>query len=167
MHNLFGILLSALLPVLLIIIYYVIILTRKGEMRRTKFIFGSGRDWITFITVILGATSIASGIIELGFKPPVIWMLALIVLLFIYLFIRVILRARAGKPILRPMGDERINAISAKSARNAFCATYVIFFILPLFNKSYTMDATWYVGTLAAGLVVFLASYYFYYYREE
>ena len=108
-----------------------------------------------------------SGIIKLGFKVPVIWMLALIVLVFIYLFVSVILRARAGKPILRPLGDERINAISAKSARNAFCATYVIFFILPLFNNSYTMDATWYVGTLAAGLVVFLASYYFYCYREE
>ena len=167
MHNLFGIVLSALLPVLLIIIYYIIIFTRKGETGRAKFIFGSGRDWITFITVLLGATSIAGGIIELGFKPPIIWMLVIIVLLFIYLFVSVILRARAGKPILRPIGDERINAISAKSARNAFFATYVIFFILPLFNKSYTMDATWYVGTLAAGLVVFLASYYFYYYREE
>jgi len=95
MHNLFGILLSALLPVLLIIIYYVIIFTRKGETQRTKFIFGSGRDWITFITVILGAASIGSGMIKLGFKMPVIWMLAIIVLLFIYLFVSIILRARA------------------------------------------------------------------------
>jgi hypothetical protein len=163
MDNLFQI----LLPVILIIIYYGIILTRKGEMQRTKLIFGSSRDWITFITVALGATAMVAGIIELGFKIPVIWAISSFVLMFIVMFIAVILRARAGKPILKPMGDERINAIKAKSTRNAFFATYVIFFVLPLITQTYSLNTTWYVITLAVGLIVYFASYYLYYYRKD
>jgi hypothetical protein len=154
------------LPIFLILIFYAFILTRKGERQRTKYILGSSRDWITYITIALGASAMIEGILDLGIKIPVIWSISGFVILFIVMFIGVILRYRAGKPIIRPVGDERINAIKAKSARNAFFATYVVFFVIPFIKKSYTLDATWYVVTLAVGLVVFFASYFFYYYRE-
>jgi hypothetical protein len=46
-----------LIPGILIIIVYIFILTRKGEMQRAKVTFSGQTDWITFIGVTLGATA--------------------------------------------------------------------------------------------------------------
>jgi hypothetical protein len=64
------------------------------------------------------------------------------------------------------LGDERINAMKAKSGRNALFTTYLVFFIHSLTTNAGSMDAIWVIITIAGGFVVLIASYYFYYFRK-
>ncbi len=155
-----------LLPILLLIIMYVFVFTRKGEIQRVKVSF-RGHDWISFFAVILGATVLASATSALGLNIPKPWLAIILVLFFIFLFVVVVRRARTGKTILKQMGDERINLIYAKSARNALFATYLAFFVHILITDADTLDTIWLVIILAAGLIVLIASIFFYYYRRS
>ncbi len=155
-----------LLPILLLIILYAFIFTRKGEAQRVKVSF-RGHDWITFFAAIFGATVLAEAMIALGLNIPKPWLMAIPVVFFVFLFIVVVHRARTGKPILKQVGDERINLIYAKSGRNALFATYLALFVHILITDADTLDTMWLVITLAGGLVVLLASIFFYYYRKS
>ncbi len=160
-------LILVLLPIPLLIMLYVFIFSRRGEVQRAKVSFGGGNDWITFIAVTLGAAVMSEAIIALGIHIPLIWWTVITVLLFIFLFIVVIRRTRMGKPIVKRMGDERVNVIYAKSSRNALFATYLTLFIHLLITDASTLDTMWLVIALASGLLVLIASTFFYYYRES
>ena len=152
-----------LLPAILLIILYVVIFSRRGEVQRVKMNF-RGHDWITFISAILGATILAGGTRALGLTiPPLIWA-AILILFVVVLLVVVLRRARTGKPILKRLGDERINLIYAKSARNAFFATYLTFFIHQMVTSANSLDTTWFSITLGCGLIVLIGSSLIYYY---
>ena len=156
----------AILPFILLIILYVFILTRKGEIQRLKVNF-KGHDWLTYIAVIFAATVLASAMRALGLNIPPWLSLSIIFLVPLTVFVVVLRKVRAGKPIIRRMGDERINMIYAKSARNALFATYLTFFVHILITDLDTLDTTWLVMVLAGGLVVLFASLFFYYYKGD
>ncbi|MFC1977444.1 hypothetical protein ACFLWS_04170, partial [Chloroflexota bacterium] len=155
-----------ILPILLLIVLYLFIFfTRRGEIQRVKVSF-KGHDWLTFFATIFGTTVLTSAMSALGINAPP-WALITIVMLFILsVFVVVVWRARGGKPILRRLGDERINLIYTKGARNALFATYLTFFVHILITDADTLDTMWLVITLAGGLAVLMVSIVFYYYRK-
>ena len=152
-----------LIPGILIIIVYIFILTRKGEMQRAKVTFSGQTDWITFIGVTLGATAMWASVEALNIHIPDTYWVTIAIPVF--LLIVFIIKYINGKHLLRPLGDERINAMKAKSGRNALFTTYLVFFIHSLITSAGSLDATWVIITIASGFVVLIASYYFYYFR--
>jgi hypothetical protein len=152
-----------LIPVILIIIVYIFILTRKGEMQRAKVTFGGQTDWITWIGVIFGTEAMWTSVEALNIHiPDTYWVTIAIPVFLLVVFI---IKYANGKRLLRPLGDERINAMKAKSGRNALFTTYLVFFIHSLITSAGSLDATWVIITIASGFVVLIASYYFYYFR--
>ena len=152
-----------LIPGILIIIVYIFILTRKGEMQRAKVTFGGQTDWITWIGVIFGTEAMWTSVEALNIHiPDTYWVTIAIPVFLLVVFI---IKYAYGKRLLRPLGDERINAMKAKSGRNALFTTYLVFFIHSLITSAGSLDATWVIITIASGFVVLIASYYFYYFR--
>jgi hypothetical protein len=152
-----------LIPGILIIIVYIFILTRKGEMQRAKVTFGGQTDWITWIGVIFGTEAMWTSVEALNIHiPDTYWVTIAIPVFLLVVFI---IKYANGKRLLRPLGDERINAMKAKSGRNALFTTYLVFFIHSLITSAGSLDATWVIITIASGFVVLIASYYFYYFR--
>ena len=149
-----------LIPVILIIIVYIFILTRKGEMQRAKVTFGGQTDWITWIGVIFGTEAMWTSVEALNIHiPDTYWVTIAIPVFLLVVFI---IKYANGKRLLRPLGDERINAMKAKSG---LFTTYLVFFIHSLITSAGSLDATWVIITIASGFVVLIASYYFYYFR--
>ena len=154
----------AVLPIVLLIAIYVFVFTRKGEAKRAR-VSVRRNDWITNMTGIFGAVLLASAMIAAGVRlPNVPWLLTLIIAAIL---VFVVLKARAGKPILKIQGDERVEMIYAKSARNALFATYLVLFVRVFFADAYTLDENWFIILLASGLIVLLASVLFYYYKGD
>ena len=153
-----------LIPALLIIIVYVFILTRKGEMQRAKVTFSSQTDWITFIGVTLGATAMWASVEALNIHIPDTYWVTIAIPVF--LLIVFIIKYVNGKHLLKPLGDERLNAIYAKSGRNALFTTYLVFFFHSLAANAGSMDAMWVIITIASGMLVLIASTFFYYFRK-
>lgn len=116
---------------------------------------------------ILFATNVlVSAVSALGIKAPQWLSFTVSLLIPLVLLIVVLRRAKSGKTIVRRMGDERINLIYAKSARNALFTTYLAFFVHILTTDANALDTRWVVITLGSGLIVLLASIYFYYFRK-
>ena len=152
-----------LIPGILIIIVYIFILTRKGEMQRAKVTFGGQTDWITWIGVIFGTEAMWTSVEALNIHiPDTYWVTIAIPVFLLVVFI---IKYANGKRLLRPLGDERINAMKAKSGRNALFTTYLVFFIHSLTTNAGSMNGIWVIITIAGGFVVLIASYYFYYFR--
>lgn len=149
----------------LLIILYVIIFSRRGEVQRAKVSF-RGNDWITNVAVILGSTVMAKATISLGLNIPILWLIVIPLLITILLLIIVMRRVKVGKPIVQRIVDERVSIIYSKSARNGLFATYFVFFVHLIFTDANTLDTMWLVITLAGGLLVLIASTFFYYYRN-
>ena len=153
-----------LIPGILIIIVYIFILTRKGEMQRAKVTFGGQTDWITWIGVIFGTEAMWTSVEALNIHiPDTYWVTIAIPVFLLVVFI---IKYANGKRLLRPLGDERINAMKAKSGRNALFTTYLVFFIHSLTTNAGSMNGIWVIITIAGGFVVLIASYYFYYFRK-
>ncbi|MBN1188526.1 MAG: hypothetical protein JXA46_02125 [Dehalococcoidales bacterium] len=156
-----------LLPVILLLLLYVFIFLRRGEIRRAKTNFRS-QDWMTFFTLILGSVVLAKTIGALGIKLPVSWAAIVMALFLLYVVIVIIYKFKAGKPILRQsMGDERMDAVNARSTRNALFVTYLIFFLHLVITDNIVPDAVWLVAILAGGLVMLVGSIFFYYYKKS
>lgn len=161
-----DIIITEILPVALLVILYVFIFTRKGEVHRAK-VNLRGYDWITFLAVLFGICALTSAMLALGLNIPEPWLIAIPVVLVVLLFIIVLRSVRTGKTIVQQKTDERISLIYAKSSRNALFATYLAFFINSLISDAGTLDTMWLVITLASGLVVLIASLCFYYYWKS
>ena len=84
----------------------------------------------------------------------------------VLLIIALVLRARMGRPIVRLLGDERTELLLAKSARNAFFATYLTLFVHLLITDADMLDASWLLIVMASGLFVLIVSLPFYYFRR-
>ena len=155
---------QVLIPGFLIIIAYALILTRKGEMQRAKVAFGGSHDWITLIGVAMAAVVLSHAMLDLNIHILNVWWYALAIPVF--LIIVVIIKIMNGKAILNRLGDERTNAIRAKSGRNGLFATYLAFFIHILVTNTPSVDTKWVMIIIASGLGTLLASIFFYYYRK-
>ena len=154
----------AILPIVLLVAMYVFIFTRKGEIKRAR-VNLRRNDWITNITAIFGAVLLASALSTADIRlPNAPWLLTLLLAVFFILIVR---KARTGKPIMKIEGDERMEMVGAKSARNALFATYLALFLRAFFTDADTLDANWMVILLASGLAVLLASMLFYYYKGD
>ena len=138
MGNLFW----ALLPIVLPVILYIIILTRKGEFERAK---KSVRrvDWITFFAVIFAGTTLSSSLRASGVQfPDQPWLsIGLVLFIAVFLIIALVRRARTGRPIIQLGWDERVQVIFSKSARNALFATYLALNIHHDITKLDILDA--------------------------
>ncbi len=151
------------LPAILMVIIYILILARKGEANKLKESY-KNHDWLTFFGAIFASTALAEALEELDINMPT-WLIYLILISFVGLTaIIVILRVRAGKPIIKRVGDERTGAIYAKSSRNTLFATYLTFFIHNIVTESASLNALWVMITLVSGLCVLIisAAYYSY-----
>jgi len=115
--------------------------------------------------VTLGSVVMAEAAIALGLDISPVWWAAILAGFYLLLLISVVRRARAGKPILKRAGDERLSAIYAKSARNALFATYLTLFIHLLVTDASALDTVWLAIMLGGGLVVLISSAVFYYYK--
>ena len=153
-------------PILLLLFLYLFIFTRKREVQRAKESF-KGYDWLTFIGITLASVVLASTVSDLGLNIPQSWLIAILGLFFLFLIVVVVRRAKAGKAILKQIGDERINAIYSKSARNGLFVTYLTFFLHSVLTDATMLDTTWLAITLADGLAVIIGSMLFYYYGRS
>lgn len=161
MSNLIWILLPIIIPAIL----YIFILTREGEFERVKNNL-KRQDWITFFAVIFASTTLASSLRASGIQVMP-WSSIFLACFIAIMIIVVVRRVRAGKPII-PLGwDERVQAIFAKSARNALLATYLTLTIHHDVTKLTTLDSDWLSITIGSGLFMLMVSMFFYYYRES
>ena len=162
---------SQLLLFLFLIVVFIFILARRGEGPKAKASFKS-QDWITLIGVTVAGVVLASATNALGLqniiqKAPK-WLLAAFPsLLFLVVIIILMFRVKPGQPMVKRLGDERINLIYAKSSRNALFATWAVFFIHTLITNTSALETIWVVITLSAGLAVLLSSIFFYYYGKS
>jgi membrane-associated HD superfamily phosphohydrolase len=155
----------ALLPIVIPAILYIFILTREGEFERVKNNL-KRQDWITFFAVIFASTTLASSLRASGIQVMP-WSSIFLACFIAIMIIVVVRRVRAGKPII-PLGwDERVQAIFAKSARNALFATYLALFLHLTITELDTLNANWLSIVIASGLFVMIMSMFFYYYRES
>ncbi len=159
-------LIVTLLPLLLLLILYIFIFTRRGEVQRAK-VSLNGYDWMTFFAIILGTNVLLPAMKASGMNAPQWLPITVSLMILLFLLVVILRKSGTGKPIIQRLGDERVNLIYAKSARNALFATYLIFFVHLLTTNANTIDTMWVVFTLAGGLLVLIASTFFYYYRES
>lgn len=129
----------ALLPMVFVVIMYVFLLARKGEPERIKSNLRSN-DWVTYMAAIFGGVVMASSMEAVGIwqRIQTIWTGICFAMVAGFILI-LVLRVRSGKPIVQPLGDERMAVINAKSARNALFATYLVF----LFTVLLQMQIRW------------------------
>ncbi|MBN2238986.1 MAG: DUF2919 family protein [Dehalococcoidales bacterium] len=156
-----------LVPGIVIVVLYVLIFYRKEERARVKQSYRN-YDWFTFFACILGCILISTAMRQADLTFPVVPLLiitnVLIIGLVAYALIR---RARTGKPVIHRMGDERTEMVMAKSARNAFFATYLMLFVNLCISDSLIPDATGMLILLGGGIAVLLVSAVMYYYQNS
>lgn len=157
----------AILPIVLMLVFYILIFTDKGEFTRVR---KSWRryDWITFFSAIFGCIVLSSTMKASGIQfPAVPLLIATTLVIAAVLTIALIRRARTGRLVIQTMGDERTAVILAKSARNGFFATYIALFVHLFVTDASTLDSNWLLIMLTTGLVVLVASLPVYYYRKS
>jgi hypothetical protein len=157
----------AILPIALMLIFYILIFTGKGEFTRVR---KSWRkyDWITFFSAIFGCIVLSSTMKASGIQfPAVPLLIATTLLIAAAITIALIRRARTGRPVIQTMGDERTEIILTKSARNGFFATYMALFVHLFISDAGILDSNWLLIMLTIGLVVLVASLPIYYYRKS
>lgn len=157
----------AIVPLALMLVLYILIFTGKGEFERVR---KSWRryDWMTFFSAIFGSIVLSSAMRASGIQFPVVPLLIVTTLLIVVLLARALIRrARTGRPVVHTMGDERTGLIVAKSARNAFFATYLTLFVHLFVSDAGTLDSNWLLIMLTTGLIVLIASLPLYYYIKS
>ena len=104
--------------------------------------------------------------------PNTPWLLMIPIVLTVLLAILLVRRFKTREDILRTRWvDERVIAITDKSARNGLVATYLALLVTLLYtgtsDEKFVLDAKLLLIVIAAGLFVFCVSYYSYYYRSD
>jgi hypothetical protein len=151
----------------ILVIFYAVILSQKGELKRIKTSLKS-QDWIFFFSGIFGGVVLGQALLDSGIKFPAEIMLMIMCAFFVILLIYAIIRKKkTGIPMVQMMGDERMNLIYAKSSRNALFATYLVLFINSCFGGRYGLDMNWMLIMLASGVFVLFASVYIYYFKKS
>jgi len=157
-----------ILPLVLLLGFYIYIFTHKRESERMR-VNLRHIDWITYFAVIFGAIVLWSAMSTSGIRiSNAPWIpLVPILLLAVILIISLVHKARTGRPIIKIIGDERMEVIYAKSARNALFITYLALFVHLLITDEDTLETNWLLIVLASGLFVLIASSLFYYYKKS
>jgi hypothetical protein len=148
----------AILPMIITVILYILIFSRKEELVRVK---RSWRkyDWITFFSCIFGGVLFSSTMRASGLTfPAAPLLIAITLILVVFVAIALVRRAKTGRPVIQKMGDERTEMILAKSARNAFFVTYLVLFIRLCITDEGILDANWMLIVLSSSLLVLLVS---------
>ncbi len=123
-------------------------------------------NWANLVIAVLGGIIISnlltlSGISWLLPESMSVWLAIIIPLILIFLLV---FKYGIRKEKIRVKVDERERAISDRSARNGFIATYLTLFILLTLETP--PDAKSLLITIATGFFAFLISFIFYYYRR-
>jgi hypothetical protein len=161
--------LIALLPFLAILVLYILIFSKKVEFQRVRKSWRN-YDWMTFLSCVFGGVIFSSTMRSsgAGFQAPVYFISTVVTVAIIALvIIALIRRSRTGKPVVQMLGDERTEMILAKSARNAFFATYLTLFIHTCISDTVTLDADWMMIVLGSGLGILLLSLPYYTYMKS
>lgn len=157
----------AILPLVLVVILYILIFSKKEELERVRKSYRK-YDWLTFLSLIFGGVMLSSTMRASDIQfPAVPLLIAITLLVTVMIIIALVRRARTGRPVVQLMGDERTELILARSARNAFFATYLALFIRLIINDESVLDSNWLLIILTSGLCVLLVSLPFYYYRKS
>lgn len=167
MSNVIVLVMTIVLMVFLLVRFVVILIhLRRGS---AEMLDNWGLDSASLFTIIAGGVALglllASGnMSEQSFLVEGILLGISAVLLLVPLFI---LPRKALIGMIKPgfTVDERIVSIGARSARNALFMTYLVLtgFII---KDADAIDRNALTIVLASGLLTFLASYFFYYYRK-
>ncbi len=119
-------------------------------------------NWVSILVGVLGGVML-SNLIRLnlpGFLPASLSIIILVVILFLFIY-----KFGIRKERIRSMVDERVRAITDKSARNGFVATYLAFFAILLYtgvsDKKFILDANLLLLVIAITLFVYLVSFIF------
>ncbi len=163
-----GNLIWLILPLILFLAFYIFIFTRKRESEIMR-VNLRRIDWITYFAAIAGAVVFSSAMSEFGARiPESPWISMIpILLLAILLIIAFVRKAKTGRPIVKIIGDERMEVIYAKSARNALFVTYLALFVHLLITDADMLDTGWLLLVLASGLLVLIVSTLIYYYKKS
>ena len=129
-------------------------------------------EWVGLVIGVTGGIIIAHlfRLSDISIFPQlsesvILWLSIIILLIGIFLLIfMLIFKYYIRKEKIRVQVDERIRAISDRSARNGFVATYLTLFILLALEVP--PDAKSLLITIATSFFVFLISSIFYYYRR-
>lgn len=150
-----------------LVIFYAVILSQKGEPGRMKTSLKS-QDWITFFSCIFGGVLLGTMIVNSGISFPAdIGLIVLSVFFAGLLVFALVRKKRTGRPMVQLMGDERMEIIYAKSARNALFVTYLTLFINSIVTDEKGLNTTWMLIMLAGGLSVLIVSVFVYYYKKS
>lgn len=155
-----------LLFVILIIPYFIFLVRKRSvEFAPTTF----GLDRVSFLATVLGGAALGLLLTrELTLHRLGLWTLLLVIPFMLVAILLLLLPRRVLLKVMRPgmVVDERVAAIGAKSARNALAATYLALVAFLVIDGD-TLDRNSVVMLLGSGLLVFYASYMFYFYRES
>jgi uncharacterized membrane protein len=126
-------------------------------------------DWVIGIVggLLSGSLMLAAGIKITD--TPWLWVFYTVLAVFVLIGI---LRIKTKRDFLqRNAVDERLIAITDKSARNGLIATYLILFGITFYTSAqdepFVLNAQLMLVAIAFSLLVFYVSYYFYYYRRS
>ncbi len=167
MSNVYGLVLLLLSIPLLVLYVVTLIRVRRGSV---EMLANWGLDAVSFFIMIVGGVALGQ-LLASGMSPEPLTLAVDIlggIILILSLVLLLILPRRALIRIIKPGGivDERVVAISAKSARNALLITYLALVAFIIKNE-HMLDRNSLIIVVAGGLLAFYASYFFYYYRKS
>lgn len=167
MSNVIVLILTIIMTVFLLVRFVIIlVLLRRGTI---EIVDNWGMDSASLFTTIAGGVALglllaSDNTAEQSFLVEGILLGVCFVLLLVPLFI---LPRKALIKMIKPgfTVDERIVNIGARSARNALFITYLA--LIGFIIADTVIDRNALTIVLASGLLIFLTSYFFYYYRKS
>jgi uncharacterized membrane protein len=119
-------------------------------------------NWVNLVIVVLGIVMLIFLLKEVGVNiTPSSVAVPVLLIIIPLLFLAYKYRKRRKKLVVKV--DERVRAISDKSARNGFIATWLALLIIVDFGAP---DANALLAVVASGLVVFIASLLIYNFKS-
>jgi hypothetical protein len=150
------------LPNIILLALFIIFLWRRHSLKSF--------DWVTLVCITLGVYLLAiiiisilqSQSIEAGPLQIILIAIPAVFLVLFLLFLTRVITVETMKSKLH--FDERLTTINAKSARNALVSVYLISVVDLIIYSN--ISKLFFLGILAASLVIYLASMIIYYYRS-
>jgi len=152
---------------ILITIPYVIFQLRK---KSGDAVWGNwGLDWVSLLATVFGGVALGQLMSQtMTTESYSHWMWLIVAPFLLVAILMLILPRSALREIIRPGAsvDERVAAISSKSARNALVVTYLSLLILLIIDQD-SIDRNLLIILPGSGLVVFYTSYFYYFYARS
>ena len=128
-----------------------------------------GMDWVSLLATVFGGVALGQLMSQtMTTESYSHWMWLIVAPFLLVAILMLILPRSAMKDIMKPgiSVDERVATISSKSARNALMVTYLGLLILLIIDQD-PIDRNLLMILPGSGLVVFYASYFYYYYARS